>query len=422
MSYSAFYDTNQTEQANDEAQAAHLKREELLRQRLNEGLEYYARHTKRSGAKACLTHGAAEFAFLGLTSSDEAALYRAPQILAGGDASDQIKALRKKTGVLLEDVKAPGLHEGMVLGLGPAKKPGASVDDIQRSGVIFKDHTTGKLMFAEGSATGKKAQVTPLAKVLAQAEHRHQKLFASDLVTLAEKHGAHPKENFRYSKIKPDASRFASSGITATPEDTDHAAALRHQISQGIEHYTKDAASRHVKYKFGTKDGKTAIDCSGFVRKAADSGFGHLTGKKTYGKSATHALDDCSDAQIKAVFDKTGFLLDGDNVNMKNLREGMAIGIDSGDHGWDRNRARGVDHIGTVYKDSKTGKLMFAESSSCKGVHATELDQWLKHAHKRHFKLYAVDLALMADKMGYDAGKTAVATAKRTEAPRVPAG
>lgn len=381
-----------------------------MRARLNEGLAYYAQHTKHAGHDACFTHEAAELSFLGLTSSNETALYNAPQTLSGGNAAQQMKELQARTGTLLEGaaVTKETLHEGMVIGIGPANEAGASLDQVQRTGVIFKDKH-GKLMVAEGGS-GRKPHVTPLNKVLSQAGEKHENLFAADLVTLAEKYGAKPVENFSYSRIQPDASRFASTGITETPPDSDNAAALRQHINTGIEHAAKDGAARHVSYEFGVKDGKTSIDCSGFVRKAADSGFAHLHGKHGYHSSATHELDNCSDAQVNAVFEKTGFMLDGSNVNMQNLKEGMVIGIDSGDHGWDRGRTRGIDHIGTIYRDDNSGKLMFAESSSCRGVHSTPLDQWLKNAHHHHLKLYAVDLAMMADKMGYTAPQEPVAT------------
>jgi hypothetical protein len=161
--------------------------------------------------------------------------------------------------------------------------------------------------------------------------------------------------------------------------------AMRAALSLSIERYTEDSMARGVKYKMGQKDGN-AIDCSGFVAQAVQamqraSGMAEGNVRAIF---TTHSND-----QVINLARETGFLLQGQDVNMQNLKAGMIIGIDSGDRKWDRGRTNGIDHIGIVYMDKDTGKLMFSESKGGVGVTTTELSQYLEQAEKKNWKLFA---------------------------------
>jgi hypothetical protein len=405
---------------------AHLKREEALRERINAGLAYHIRSAKgRTAPGGCFTYTATDTAFTGLTNGDPNGFYDVPKIFEGRDPADQMIALQARTGKMLEgdDVTIKNIRPGMVLGIASNDKPGTGVGDVRRTGVVYKDPASGQMMFTESTKDGRVVQ-TPLRKLLANAETHHKKLFAADLVTLAESMGAQPRENFRYSAArKHGASKFAPATTNAASE-SESLSALRSEISAGIEEYTEDAIRRGVKYGMGVRDGKTRIDCSGLVFKAAQEGFEDLERKgKGRGRgNPVTALNNCSENQIDAIFKKTGNMLENDEVSVKNLREGMVIGLDTGKKSWDGGRKRGIDHIAAIYRDKETGKLMVAESAGCVGARRTELGKWLKAMHKRFDRrgldLYAVDLAEFAEKSGLQAEPEAPKTRYAAVQPR----
>lgn len=206
----------------------------------------------------------------------------------------------------------------------------------------------------------------------------------------------------------PQAFNRSAHGIPTTSDffsnKTYGDAALRTALSIGIENYTQGCIDRGVKYGFGVKDGQSKIDCSGFVANSVQAML-QVAGVKDNSIKAmftTHSND-----QVIQTARKTGFLLEGDNVNISNLRAGMIIGIDSGNKGWDSGRSAGVDHIGIVYADSKTGKLMFAESRGGKGVMTTPLDEYLAKADSKGYKLFAADPVKLALDKGHEAQLTA---------------
>ncbi|MCB1839023.1 MAG: hypothetical protein KDI61_02005 [Alphaproteobacteria bacterium] len=170
---------------------------------------------------------------------------------------------------------------------------------------------------------------------------------------------------------------------------------LRTAVSIGIERYAEDSVRRGVKYEFGAKaDGGDSVDCSGFVRNAVSQIEALRSGSNVNVSSifSTH-----SDGQVCNVSNATGFMLQGDEVTLSAMKAGMIVGIDSGDKGWDAGRTHGINHIGIVYADSETGKLMFAESKSGSGVTTTELSEWLDRAHSRGYNLYATDVVRLAE-------------------------
>lgn len=170
-------------------------------------------------------------------------------------------------------------------------------------------------------------------------------------------------------------------------------AALRAAVSIGIEKYTENSIARGVKYEMGAKNGQS-IDCSGFVNQAIKQMAAERPGVCNVNISAMFTTH--SDGQLDALVKETNFLLKGDDVNISTIKAGMVIGIDSGNKGWDGGRARGIDHVGIVYADKESGKLMFAESRGGVGVMATPLEDWLKTAEKRNYSLYASDLVKLA--------------------------
>ncbi len=172
-------------------------------------------------------------------------------------------------------------------------------------------------------------------------------------------------------------------------------ATLRTTVSIGIERYAEDSVRRGVKYEFGAKaDGGNTIDCSGFVRNAVSQIEALRSGASANMRNifSTH-----SDGQVCRLAQATNFMLRGDQVNLANIKAGMIIGIDSGDRGWDSGRQLGINHIGIVYADSETGKLMFAESKGGSGVTTTELSSWLERAQSRGNSLFAADVVKLAE-------------------------
>ncbi|HTK84149.1 MAG TPA: hypothetical protein VL625_03595, partial [Patescibacteria group bacterium] len=162
-------------------------------------------------------------------------------------------------------------------------------------------------------------------------------------------------------------------------------------------------AYKGTAYNLGAKTGANGIDCSGFACKALTNAFANLRrdGIATPGAAQ---FNDSSEAQFEDINGKTGTRLQGSGRDfMQNgalagrLKEGMVLASASGQsRGWNDGRALGIDHIACIYKDSKTGKLMVAESTSVvsdetggDGVQRTSLENWL-HRH-RNKQVYATD-------------------------------
>jgi hypothetical protein len=193
-----------------------------------------------------------------------------------------------------------------------------------------------------------------------------------------------------------------------TPKVSDQEeAAIRAAVSEGFRAYTEDGISRHVTYKLGVKDGKTEIDCAGFVEKSVRRVFeDYLTnGDKLElkRKGQNHVFDCGADDQISEVSRKTGVLLQGDKVNLKTLKEGMIVGIDYGPQEWAKGRDlwNDVSHIVLIYRDPKSHELMVGQSSgSGHGVNSMPLKQWYDKVHATGSKLYATDVVKLAEQIG----------------------
>lgn len=155
---------------------------------------------------------------------------------------------------------------------------------------------------------------------------------------------------------------------------------------------TQDAVDKGVKYHMGGKNSSEgSIDCSGWVMELNKSIATQMNDPNAI-KPALDAMKTGAGQQgaagiIQSVGSLTGKELSGSDVNEKNLKEGMVIGID---HSAKENgRYKGIDHIVQVVRNEKTGELEISESSSGKGVHKTDATSWLKRNASK--EKYAVD-------------------------------
>lgn len=180
--------------------------------------------------------------------------------------------------------------------------------------------------------------------------------------------------------------------------------------SQALQAGTQDAINRGVKYGFSEKDSASgAIDCSGWVAENTRNmmeAVNEETGKPFYGKEAKAVLQRGANGGaagiIQSVSEATGELLGNADLAPENVREGMMIGMDTGDKGWDAGRFGGIDHIVQTYRDAASGRMMVSESSSGQGVHVTDYEEWYKKQNSRGAKLYGADATKLADAVEQD--------------------
>lgn len=249
-----------------------------------------------------------------------------------------------------------------------------------------------KLIFGQFGMTGEDGvEIEPdeLVGDLTEDEIVHSAVFRSELKNSNVNVDDFYK-NYEAHKVSPQTVPYTGVFSEASTSD----AALRATLSLGIERYTKQSMDRGVGYKLGAKGEGNKIDCSGFVDKSIKNAMNAALPEGC--KSLSSTFTTHSDGQVSGLAQKTGFMLSGADVNLSNLKAGMVIGIDSGDNVWDRGRQNGIDHVGIVYADSQTGKLMFAESRGGKGVDTTPLDEWLKKAEKEKYSLFASDVVKLA--------------------------
>lgn len=164
-----------------------------------------------------------------------------------------------------------------------------------------------------------------------------------------------------------------------------------------IKAQTEKAISKGVGYQFGSKNlDSGAIDCSGWIaainknvmqqfNSQSDTPIFDLKDQKLFETNAAGIIDN--------VAKKTGFMLEGGDVQAANLRAGMLIGENNGTG---RGTNRGIDHITQVVQ-GPDGQMMVSQSQGGKGVTMTPLDQYLAAKNKRGSSLYAVDPMKLAD-------------------------
>jgi hypothetical protein len=119
-------------------------------------------------------------------------------------------------------------------------------------------------------------------------------------------------------------------------------------------------------------------------------------GKEIYGKEAKKAFQGSAADIIKNVSAAGGGMLEGSKAIRSQLKEGMLIGEDNGEKGWDAGRHKGIDHITQTVKDPKTGKLMISESQGGKGVTLTDPEEYFKRKEAKGVKLFGTDMTAMA--------------------------
>jgi len=196
-------------------------------------------------------------------------------------------------------------------------------------------------------------------------------------------------------------------------------ATVRTAVSIGIENYAEASEDANVQYRMGAKAGGAGgIDCSGFVSKAIQHAMGgvrdgvnieasDLSARASFNDNVLNAVKTSSEYQIHNLGKDTGILADSE-VTTENIRAGMVIGMDTGPKNFDRGRPLGIDHVVITYRDTETGKMMVAQSSSSGGgVNTMPLDDyeengetkdgWLTKARERGHTLYGVDVVQLAE-------------------------
>jgi hypothetical protein len=186
---------------------------------------------------------------------------------------------------------------------------------------------------------------------------------------------------------------------TATGKPTVNTAAVTEGVGN-LYQQTQDAMNKGIKYGFGSKDLKTgAIDCSGWIANINTNMMNSINkeaGKEIYGKEAKKAFQGSAADIIKNVSAAGGGMLEGSKAIRSQLKEGMLIGEDNGEKGWDAGRHKGIDHITQTVKDPKTGKLMISESQGGKGVTMTDPEEYFKRKEAKGVKLFGTDMTAMA--------------------------
>jgi len=209
-----------------------------------------------------------------------------------------------------------------------------------------------------------------------------------------------PKEEKKTETTKPATSTTTTEApATSTGKPTVNTAAVTEGVGN-LYQQTQDAMNKGIKYGFGSKDLKTgAIDCSGWIANINTNMMNSINkeaGKEIYGKEAKKAFQGSAADIIKNVSAAGGGMLEGSKAIRSQLKEGMLIGEDNGEKGWDAGRHKGIDHITQTVKDPKTGKLMISESQGGKGVTLTDPEEYFAKKEKKGVKLFGTDMTAMA--------------------------
>lgn len=160
--------------------------------------------------------------------------------------------------------------------------------------------------------------------------------------------------------------------------------------------YDMTLANDHVRYGFGNKNlANDRIDCSGWVVELINNTYKEIdrkAGRKVYDAADFYSLgNDAAASIVRKAVQHSGVLFEGREVNRQMLREGMIIGEDNGEKGWDVGRYKGIDHIVMVVRDPSNGELMVSQSRSREGVELLSLDDYLIQKQRRGTRLYASD-------------------------------
>jgi hypothetical protein len=134
-----------------------------------------------------------------LTNGDKLVLNRKGQnhVFDCG-ADDQISEVSRKTGVLLQGdkVNLKSLKEGMIVGIDYGPQDWAKGrdlwNDISHIVLIYRDPKTNELMVGQSSGSGHGVNAKPLKEWYDKVHASGAKLYATDVVKLAENIGAKP--------------------------------------------------------------------------------------------------------------------------------------------------------------------------------------------------------------------------------------
>ena len=175
----------------------------------------------------------------------------------------------------------------------------------------------------------------------------------------------------------------------------------------------------HVQYGFGDKNPDSGrVDCSGWVvamQNATMDEINGQAGREVFSREDRFSPGYDSAARIvEKAEERSGILLQGDEVNLGALREGMVIGEDNGAKGWDAGRFNGIDHIVMVVRDPNTGELMASQSRGGEGVELSPLDDYLAGKQARGVRLFASDPLLEARELLQERAQTPDRTAPET--------
>ena len=145
---------------------------------------------------------------------------------------------------------------------------------------------------------------------------------------------------------------------------------------------TANAMQRGVKYKLGARNSMTGrVDCSGWtieMQKQVMQGVQDPEARARLG----HVLAGGTAEGIIA----RGLKFQGGqsaSLDPSQIKEGTMIGIKARKGGWGSDRAMGIGHIVTTFRDPNTGRMMVSESTSRgsagrSGVITTDYEQWYK--------------------------------------------
>lgn len=150
-----------------------------------------------------------------------------------------------------------------------------------------------------------------------------------------------------------------------------------------------------VKYGFGSKNlASGKVDCSGWVSQLQNATMEEINkkaGREVFsGKDFFDKYNQSAADIIKDGVNTTGVLMRSP-LDASKLKEGMIIGEDNGQKGWDKGRYNGIDHITMVVKDPKTGQLMVSQSRGGEGVELSPLDKYLERKQANGVQLFATD-------------------------------
>lgn len=181
------------------------------------------------------------------------------------------------------------------------------------------------------------------------------------------------------------------------------------QVDRNVEAMTSAAISQYTSQKAGTKyklgarsTASGQIDCSGWIiemnRNFMDA-VNRDAGKEVYSQKAKDIITrgGTSEGIINNLITATGEELRNADLSPDKIQEGTAIGIDTGYHGWEGKRQRGIDHIVQTFKDPVTGRMMISESSGGKGVHARDYAEWYKEYSQKGAKMYGARVTRLAN-------------------------